>query len=115
MRSCPVQTSAASPFIGTCQRHLRLCVSRVAVNARARPGGALYERFLDAMAGHVADLGGAFQSLMGSRDQVTAPLTFAFHGTPPPNVPSILENGMLPEKRVAGGDWFGTSPITSLP
>ncbi|GAQ82991.1 hypothetical protein KFL_001310210 [Klebsormidium nitens] len=91
-----------------------LRVSRVAVNERARPGGALYERFLTTMVGHVADLGGALQSLMGSATQSIAPLTFAFHGTPPPNVPSILESGMLPEKRVAAGDWFGTLPFVSV-
>ncbi|GAQ88155.1 hypothetical protein KFL_004040150 [Klebsormidium nitens] len=92
-----------------------LRISRITVNARARPGGALYARFLDAMARHVADLGDALRSLMGSDSQKMAPLLFAFHGTPPPNVPSILENGMLPEKRIAsGGDWFGTLPFASL-
>lgn len=35
-----------------------LRVSRVVVNERALPGGALYERFLNTMEGHVADLGG---------------------------------------------------------
>ncbi|GAQ87652.1 hypothetical protein KFL_003680020 [Klebsormidium nitens] len=90
-----------------------LRVSQVAVNERARPGGGLYERFLDAMAGHVSKLGGrspwippgfdkkeqcstvieqggALRSLMGCDRHIMAPLTFAFHGTPPPNVPSNL-------------------------
>lgn len=52
---------------------------------------------------------------MGSPSQSIAPLTFAFHGTPPANVPSILANGMLPEKRIACGDFFATSPWTSVP
>lgn len=36
-------------------------ISRFTANAPARPGGALYERFLDAVVGHVADLGGTFR------------------------------------------------------
>lgn len=33
-------------------------VSRVDMNKQAQPGGTLYKRFLKAMGGHVADLGG---------------------------------------------------------
>jgi hypothetical protein len=51
---------------------------------------------------------------MGSKAQSIAPLRYAFHGTEPHNLPSILKDGMLPEKRKAGGDWFATKPYTSI-
>jgi hypothetical protein len=52
---------------------------------------------------------------MGSKTQSIAPFRYAFHGTEPHNIPSILENGMLPEKRRDGGDWFATAePYTSI-
>ncbi|GAQ83764.1 hypothetical protein KFL_001610050 [Klebsormidium nitens] len=86
------------------------------VKKRARPGHLLFERFSDTMAEHVANLGDALQSLMGSGSPAISPLTFAFHGTPPMNIPSILKDGMLPEMRACGrgGDWFATSPSTSV-
>lgn len=57
---------------------------------------------------------GALQLLMGSASRSMAPFTLAFHGTSPANVPSILKNGMLPKKRLAGGDWFAPLPFKSL-
>jgi hypothetical protein len=51
---------------------------------------------------------------MGSKAQSIAPFQYAFHGTGPHNLPSILKDGMLPEKRRNGGDWFATAPYTSI-
>jgi hypothetical protein len=56
----------------------------------------------------------ALQALMGSKAQSIAPFEYAFHGTEPHNNSSILKDGMLPEKRRAGGDWFATDPHTSI-
>lgn len=52
----PVQWCSSGPTASFHTGTLRL--SGIAVNERARSGGALYQRFVDTMAGHVAELGG---------------------------------------------------------
>lgn len=47
-----------STMTPNCTKTGTLRVARVTLNERAQPGGALHERLLDTMVGHVAELGG---------------------------------------------------------